>query len=134
MGKQRETRSGVVKRRQADQAVEPLQPDKQTKKAKKEAAPQQQKGKKEPAAPQEKGKKDQKAAKKASKEPKQQQQKADQEPKKRSRTKKQQEQEQLGPDKSVHDQFMDELHAKEQELNKHCLIMGQVSRAAGLDC
>jgi hypothetical protein len=36
------------------------------------------------------------------------------------------EQQQEEPEQSVHDMFMEEVHAKETELNKHCLIMGQV--------
>jgi len=129
MGK-KEAASRSSKRKSDQKAAEPELHER--KKAKKETAEAAQQ-------PKAKQKKDQKPAKKKAvlkpdDEPKP---KAKSEAKSRtSRAKKQQEQEQQQeeeeqveqeePEVSVHDTFMEEVHAKEAELQKHCLIMEQV--------
>lgn len=86
--------------------------------------------KKKAAKPTEQPKSEQKSKKRQSKRSKKQQEEEDEEDQQLPEEEEQleEEQEQGEPEKSVHDVFMEEVHAKEQELQKHCLIMGQVGR------
>lgn len=149
MGKQEATvaRSSRAKRKSTDQAAQPeaeLQQPK-AKKVKKQAEPAA------AAEPAVRPKRDQKTSKKADSKPAKKanskpvkksdnkpkaQAKAEKKPKRQSKRKQteaeevsdadEEEQQQEEPEQSVHDIFMEEVHAKEKELNKHCLIMGQV--------
>jgi hypothetical protein len=138
-------------KRRSDQALAPADAElPERKRARKQAEPAQQldqngkskskaeqkpkaaaEKKKKAAKPTEQPKSEQKSKKRQSKRSKKQQQEEEDEEDQQLPEEEEQleeEQEQGEPEKSVHDVFMEEVHAKEQELQKHCLIMGQVGR------
>jgi hypothetical protein len=137
-------------KRRSDQALAPAAAElPESKRARKQADPAQQldqngksklkaeqkpkaaaEKKKKAAKPKEQPKAEQKPKKRQSKRSKKQQQEEDEEDLQLPEEEEQleEEQDQGESEKSVHDVFMEEVHAKEQELQKHCLIMGQVGR------
>lgn len=135
MGKQKEaattttsTRSTSSRAKRKEPTDQPAAQRKKQKKAEPAAAPaaetKPKKDQKKPSSSSGTNKKDKKPTK-----PQPKKAAAEQKPKRQSKKQKQEEQEE--PEKSMHDIFMEEIHAKEAELKLHCLVLGQVGWLSG---